>query len=213
MLRVCKIGFSKSLPRLLPIVCSLFLGSSLWSAEKPLYEAELIFPLEHWHNHASCIVETPNGDLLVCWFHGSGERTADDVKIEGARKRKGASGWSERFTMADTPGYPDTNCCLLIDPQGRLWLFWPTILANRWETALMKYRVSSDYHHDGPPTWEVNEVLHVTPGPEFEIGVSNFISQARSNSALPRLNGAAKERAAAWFDSMRSRAADKFQRR
>src|SRR5207249_6262475 len=115
------------------------------SAEKPIYDSEIIFPLEHWHNHASCIIETPKGDLLVCWFHGSGERTADDVKIEGARKRKVAKTWSKRFTMADTPDYPDTNCCMFIDPQGRLWLLWPTILANRWETALMKYRISSDY--------------------------------------------------------------------
>src|SRR5215467_13421613 len=78
--------------------------------EKPFLESELIFPLEHWHNHASCIVEAPNGDLIVCWFHGSGERTADDVKIEGSRKKRGAQIWSPRFTMADTPGYPDTNC-------------------------------------------------------------------------------------------------------
>ena len=48
----------------------------------PIYSSELIFPLEHWHNHASCVVECPNGDLLVCWFHGSGERQADDVKVE-----------------------------------------------------------------------------------------------------------------------------------
>ena len=54
-------------------------------ADAPFCESELIFPLEHWHNHGSCIVECPNGDLLVCWFHGSGERQADDVKIEGAR--------------------------------------------------------------------------------------------------------------------------------
>src|ERR1051325_6971591 len=80
--------------------------------EKPFCDSEIIFPLEHWHNHASCIVESPKGDLLVCWFHGSGERTADDVKIEGARKRKHGSAWSGRFTMADTPGYPDTNCCM-----------------------------------------------------------------------------------------------------
>src|SRR4051794_23269015 len=33
----------------------------------PLYQSELIFPVEHRHNHASCIVEAPNGDLLVCW--------------------------------------------------------------------------------------------------------------------------------------------------
>src|SRR5579862_5264435 len=92
------------------------------AAEAPFYDSELIFPLEHWHNHASCIVEAPNGDLLVCWFHGSGERQADDVKIEGARLRQGNRQWSPRFTMADTPGYPDTNCTMFIDPQGRLWL-------------------------------------------------------------------------------------------
>jgi hypothetical protein len=32
----------------------------------PQIESELVFPLEHWHNHASMIVEAPNGDLLVC---------------------------------------------------------------------------------------------------------------------------------------------------
>ena len=31
----------------------------------PQLESELVFPLEHWHNHASMIVEAPNGDLLV----------------------------------------------------------------------------------------------------------------------------------------------------
>src|SRR5437773_5009636 len=60
MLRSRKIGFLEGLPRLLLVVCSVFLGLSLWSAEKPLYEAELIFPLETWHNHASCIVEAPD---------------------------------------------------------------------------------------------------------------------------------------------------------
>src|SRR5204862_427715 len=131
-------------------------------AKQSVYEAELIFPLETWHNHASCIVEAPNGDLLVCWFHGSGERTADDVKVEGARKRKGARAWSPRFTMADTPGYPDTNCTMFVDPQNRLWLLWPTILANQWETALMKYKISSRWTGDGVPLWDVQEVLHVT---------------------------------------------------
>src|SRR3989441_3193751 len=92
---------------------------------RPFHEAELIFPLEHWHNHASCIVECPNGDLLVCWYHGSGERTADNVVVLGARLNKGARRWSAPFLMVDTPGYPDTNPAMLIDPQERLWLFWP----------------------------------------------------------------------------------------
>ena len=109
------------------VLALVFAGAAFGIASRsatgePFLESEFIFPLEHWHNHASCIVEAPNGDLLVCWFHGSGERTADDVKIEGARKKRGARAWSPRFTMADTPGYPDTNCAMFIDPQRRLWL-------------------------------------------------------------------------------------------
>src|SRR5712672_2851288 len=91
------------------LLLTLSTGASLQPGAHPFYQAELIFPLENWHNHASTIVECPNGDLLVCWFHGSGERTADDVKIEGARLRKGSHQWSPRFTMADTPDLPDGN--------------------------------------------------------------------------------------------------------
>lgn len=178
---------------------------------KPFLESELIFPLEHWHNHASCIVETANGDLLVCWFHGSGERTADDVKIEGARKKRGARDWSPRFTMADTPGYPDTNCAMLIDPQQRLWLLWPTIMANEWHTALMKYRISSRYQSEGPPVWETNEVLHITPGPEFEAAVKEAMDAVEN-----RLPSEPDERRAALRDYIartRKNAADKLFRR
>jgi predicted neuraminidase len=172
----------------------------------------LIFPLEHWHNHGSCIVETPGGDLIVCWFHGSGERTADDVKVEGSRRRKGAAAWEQRFTMADTPGYPDTNCCMFIDPQRRLWLLWPTILANRWESALLKYRIASDYDRDGPPRWESQEVLHITPGDEFATAVNEFASQARSRLG-DFADEAVRARAAAWLGSLQAQAADKLQRR
>ena len=50
-------------------------------SERPFLRSELLFPLEHWHNHGSCLIQCPNGDLLVCWYHGSGERTADDVVV------------------------------------------------------------------------------------------------------------------------------------
>jgi len=140
--------------------------------------SELIFPLEHWHSHGSCIVGCPNGDLLVCWYQGSGERTADDVRVMGARQKRGSRQWSAPFVMADTRGYPDTNPCMFIDPKQRLWLFWPVILDNHWESALLKYRISSHYEKAGPPRWDVNEVLHVTPGTNFqravEVGLDNL---------------------------------------
>lgn len=145
---------------------ALFLAAfaALAAADNPAYEAELIFPLETWHNHASSIVELPNGDLFVCWFHGSGERTADDVRIEAARRLKSSKSWTERFVLADTPGFPDTNPVLFIDQRQRLWFFWPAVLANTWESALMKYRVSEDYQQpSGPPKWSRADNLLLIP--------------------------------------------------
>ena len=54
--------------------------------DRPFLESALIFPLEHLHNHGSCIVECPNGDLLVCWYNG--------WCSEHARKRAAAAGAS-----------------------------------------------------------------------------------------------------------------------
>ncbi|MBL8205200.1 MAG: exo-alpha-sialidase [Blastocatellia bacterium] len=178
---------------------------------KPFLESEMIFPLEHWHNHASAIVEAPNGDLLVCWFHGSGERQADDVIVEGARKKKGAKQWSPRFTMADTPGYPDTNCTMFVDPQGRLWLMWPTIMANLWESALMKYKIASRWTGDGAPKWDVQEVLHVTPGQEFVDGVNKAMDQLENTNA--QSSEYPRENLQAYIARMRKMAADKLTRR
>lgn len=193
------------------LVLVLWTGALAQRVAGPFHDAELIFPLEHWHNHASAIVECPNGDLLVCWFHGSGERTADDVKIEGARRRRGSKTWT-RFTMADTPNYPDTNCTMFIDPQRRLWLLWPTILANEWHTALMKYRVSSDYQKsEGPPRWEVNEVLHITPGSEFETTVIQAAAafEAAAKEASPERQKVIRD----YIERTKKNAADKLFRR
>ncbi|MER3559365.1 MAG: neuraminidase (sialidase)-like protein, partial [Armatimonadota bacterium] len=132
-----------------------------------MFHSELIFPLNGWHNHASSIVECPNGDLLVCWFSGSGERTADDAQILGARRRSRSTRWSQPFLMADTPNYPDCNPCLFIDPAQRLWLVWITILNHRWEGSLLKYRCTRDYQRALAPRWQWSEVLHISPDEQF----------------------------------------------
>ncbi len=137
-----------------------------WSAgqaEAAQYEAELVFPLHPQHNHAPGIVECPNGDLLVSWYRGSGERSADDVAVYGARRRKGSAQWSEPFLLADTPGFPDCNTAMNIDGQGRLWLFWPTIVANSWESCITNYRISSQYTGEGAPRWGWQGVILLKP--------------------------------------------------
>jgi predicted neuraminidase len=150
--------------RSLALVACVIASAVVALASDPQYSSELIFPQESWHNHSSSIVETPNGDLLVCWFHGSGERTADDVLIRAARWSKTKGRWSDPFTLADAPGFPETNPVLFIDRRQRLFFFWPLIIAHRWETALMKYRISTDYQQgDGPPTWSFQDNIVLVP--------------------------------------------------
>jgi predicted neuraminidase len=130
---------------------------------EPQHSAELVFPLHPEHNHAPGIVECANGDLLVSWYRGSGERGADDVAVYGARKKQGDSTWSDAFLLADTPGFPDCNTCMMIDRHDRLWLFWPTIVANTWESCLTNYRTSRDYDGPGAPTWDQQGLVLLKP--------------------------------------------------
>ena len=138
---------------------------SMFSAvmAQPQFVEELIFPPNPQHNHGSSVVETPNGDLLACWFHGSGERNSDDVLVQGARKRVGEDTWSEPFVMADTPNLPDCNPVLFVDPRGTLWLIWITVQDNEWGGSLLKYRTATEYQANGPPQWEWQDVIHARP--------------------------------------------------
>jgi predicted neuraminidase len=145
------------------VLLLIALATGLAKSEEPRLSSELVFPLRAEHNHAPGIVECANGDLLVSWYRGSGERSADDVAVYGARQRQGSDAWSEAFLMADTPGFPDCNTAMHIDARGRLWLFWPLILANSWESCLTQYRISSDYLGDGPPKWEWQGSIPLVP--------------------------------------------------
>jgi hypothetical protein len=95
---------------------------------------------------------------------------------------------------------------MFIDPKKRLWLLWPTILANEWHTALMKYKIASAYTADGPPRWEANDVLHITPGDEFPATVN--VEADRLLERVPQ-----DERAKAYVARLKKDAADKLTRR
>lgn len=131
----------------------------------------LIFPYQEQHVHGPTVVELPNGDLLAGWFQGSGERWADDVAIMGARLKKGSTQWSKPFVLADVPGFPDINPMMFMDPHGKLWLMWYTVLANQWESSLPQYRISSNFEGDGAPVWEWQQMLFVKPGDKTERGI------------------------------------------
>ena len=144
-------------------------GTTL-AAESARFESELVFPLHPQHNHAPGIVECPNGDLLVSWYRGSGERRSDDVAVYGAWLAKGRARWSEPFLLADTPGFPDCNTALFMDDQQRLWLFYPTILANTWESCLTNFKVASRFRRPGPPKWDREGLILLKPADFAERG-------------------------------------------
>ena len=155
--------------RLLPtlIACLALASGGLalgGQGEPEVFGRSPIFPANPKHNHASCVVELNDGSLVAAWYAGSGERTADDVVIEGSRLARGKTTWGSKFLMADTPGYPDCNPALFAAPDGSLWLFWPTILDHRWEGALLKYARSEHPESDAAAvTWSGSGVLHLTP--------------------------------------------------
>jgi predicted neuraminidase len=171
------------------------------------HSAELIFPLHDKHNHAPGIAELPGGELLVTWYRGSGERSADDVAVYASRRKPGDKDWSEPLVLADTPGFPDCNTCLAVDGQKRLWLFYPTILANSWESCLTNFKVSSDYAGTLSPRWEREGMILLKP--------EDFADEARQelDRQLGLVTVVLSERQRAAIDGLRARLGDKlFQR-
>ncbi len=157
----------------------IFLSFSLIAQEKNL-KTSFIFPFQEKHVHSSSIIELPNGDLMSCWFEGSGERNANDVQIIGARLKKGSSKWSAPFLMADTPGQPDCNPVLFVDNSKKLWLYWVVVQANQWETSVLKYKTATDYLNDGAPKWNWQDVILLKPNDDFAETIKNQFSSMKS---------------------------------
>lgn len=131
----------------------------------------LVFPLQAQHVHGSSMVELPDGDLLLAWFQGSGERTADDVRIMGARKKKGSGQWGQPFELADTPHLPDCNPVLFMAGD-KLFLVWIVVQANKWEHSVLRIRSTTRYDGEAAPIWEWQDNVFLKPGEEFAKVVS-----------------------------------------
>jgi len=135
------------------------------------------------HTHGSAIVSLPNGDILAAWFQGSGERTADDVKIMGARLKKGAQVWSAPFAMADTYGLPDCNPVLFLNNHNKLFLVWIAVQAHKWECSILRYRTSVNYETDGAPVWNWQDNILLAPNDSFVTETAVKFKQLTKNTS------------------------------
>lgn len=147
---------------------SLFLFSQQKNTYNSIVKEEFIFTPQSEHSHGSSIVALPNGDFLAVWFQGSGERTADDVRIIGARLEKGKTSWSKPFVAADTKGLPDCNPVVFLNSKGKLFLVWIAVQGNMWEGSILRTRTSTNYNNSGAPVWEWQDNILIKPGKEFE---------------------------------------------
>ena len=195
---------NRSLPGL--FVFALLLCARVVTAA-PEYREELIFPLNPKHNHAPGIVECSDGQLLVSWYRGSGERSADDVSVLGSRLKKGKSTWSEVFVMADFPEFPDCNTAMMIDKHQKLWLFWPIILDNHWESALTNYRTSTNYLAPGSPKWNWQGVIWLKPA-DFKEKAMTLLKENIAKRQQP-----VSERTQAYLTSLDKRLSEKLSQR
>ena len=163
--------------RVLSLFAVLSAAAASVSAES-YFAVRDIFPAQPLHVHGSSVVACGNGDLLAVWFQGSGERSADNVVLNGARLAAGGDSWSSVFPMADTPGFPDCNPVLFIDKTEKLWLFWIRVLAHRWECSQLKYLTATDYQTGGPPHWSWQGDIQLAPGEAFVAALEEGFKKA-----------------------------------
>src|SRR5262249_53450164 len=107
-----------------------------------------------------------------------------------------------------TPGFPDTNPCMFIDAQQRLWLVWQTIIANQWHTALIKTKISSTYQQEGSLRWDSSDTILLKPGAEFAAGVNRQCDVDEAN--LERLPPEQRARVSTYLADRRRHASDKY---
>jgi predicted neuraminidase len=161
----------------------LLLPAALVRGQSAEVRRALVFPVQARHVHASSLVELPGGDLLLAWFEGSGERTADDVRIRGARLRRGETTWSTPFDLADTPGLPDCNPVLFLNGRGTLFLVWIAVQANRWEQSILRVRTSTDPVGPGAPVWNWQDNILLKPDARFADAVRTGLGQLPERQA------------------------------
>ena len=104
---------------------------------------EAYLPIIVNSSHASNLLSMPNGDLLCFWFAGTWEGRAG-VSIVMSRLDHGSNRWTLPVVLSNHPGHSDQNPVPFRAPDGRLWLFHTSQIANQGETNSVIYRLTSD---------------------------------------------------------------------
>jgi len=159
---------------------SMVMDGMLFRSPSDRHRIEAYIPPMGRENHASNMVELPNGDLLCVWFAGTSEGISD-VNIAMSRLPAHEARWAHPVLVSDDFTRSEQNPLLFSAPDGKLWLFytaqetrgcspeeWRRRVAageasggyNMQWTAMIRCRVSEDDGH----TWGPVEAFSENPG-------------------------------------------------
>ena len=130
---------------------------SPWEKDNRVVTAML--PSECPQNHAANVLPLPDGSLLCVWFGGTQEGIAD-ISVWSSRLVAGSDFWSDAVKLSDDPTRSEQNPVLFLDPNNILWLLWTAQISGNQDTAIVRYRQSSDMGY----TWGPVETLLDKPG-------------------------------------------------
>jgi len=209
------------------LACLIFSAMTLTAAE-PYYHSDFIFDPkvdDHGHVHASAIVVCPDGALRTVWYENGPDLPSDrfyttdrdkhdNVRVGGSRKPAGAKEWEKPFVMNDTYGAADNNPTIVIDAEGKLWLFHSTMLgapAWTWASSLLQFKISDDYQKPGPPTWKKGGLL--IPHPLGLDKVLNSVEKTLNSDEGKKLYGEILPKAKEFVKELQERAKDPMKQR
>lgn len=131
----------------------------LYHPAEDIARTEAYLPTECPQNHASNIMPLANGDLLCVWFGGTQEGIAD-ISIYLSRLNCGESTWTTQVKLSEDATRSEQNPILFPAPDGKLWLLYTAQKSGNQDTAIVKYRISSDNGY----TWGSIKTLFDTSG-------------------------------------------------
>lgn len=129
-------------------------SGSLIKNKDDLARVDAYLPTECVQNHAANLLQLPNGDLLCTWFGGTQEGIPD-ISAYYSRLKKGTSTWTPSIKLSDDSTRSEQNPLFFLDPDGVLWLLYTAQISGNQDTAIVRYRKSTDLGE----TWGPIETL------------------------------------------------------
>lgn len=95
-------------------------------------------------NHAANLLPLPDGSLMCVWFGGTQEGIAD-ISVWGSRLLPGQRQWCDAVKLSHDDTRSEQNPVLFLAPDNVLWLLWTAQVSGNQDTAIVRYRQSTDF--------------------------------------------------------------------